>query len=372
LLKNTNSLLPLNKNLKRVAVIGPNADNIYNQLGDYTAPQDENNIVTVLEGVKNEIVTSAEITYVKGCSIRDTTKDNIAEAVEVARKAEVAIVVLGGSSARDFKTEYESTGAANVGKAKKDEEVSDMESGEGFDRTSLDLMGRQLKLVQEIVKTGTPVVVVLIKGRPLNLNWISEQVPAIVDAWYPGQEGGNAIADVLFGDYNPAGRLPVSVPRSVGQLPVYYSHKAPAKHNYVEGEASPLYSFGFGLSYTKFEYSGLNINATESANGVKASVQLSVKNTGAIDGDEVVQLYLRDKVSSVVLPLKQLKRFQRLTLKAGEEKTVSFVLDQNDLALFNQHKQWQVEAGDFEVMIGASSDDIRLKGIFNVKKNIDL
>lgn len=362
-------LLPLDKNIKSIAVIGPNADQIYNQLGDYTAPQEVNNVVTVLKGIKNKVSSDTKVTYVKGCAIRDTMNFNIKEAVEAAKNSQVAILVLGGSSARDFKTEYEKTGAARVSGAKEKVSVSDMESGEGYDRVSLDLMGKQLELADAILKTGTPVVVVLIKGRPLNLNWLEGHVPAIIDAWYPGQEGGTAIADVLFGDYNPAGRLPLSIPKSIGQLPVYYDYKAPQKHNYVEGDALPLYSFGYGLSYSKFDYGNLKINTFEAADSVNVNVQCSVKNSSQILGDEVVQLYIRDKVSSVVMPLKQLKGFKRIHLKAGAESVVNFTLTNKDLMLLNQSNQWVVESGDFEVMIGASSNDIRLKNQFNITKN---
>ncbi|MCC9137875.1 glycoside hydrolase family 3 N-terminal domain-containing protein [Pontibacter silvestris] len=372
LLKNEREVLPLSKSLKSVAIIGPNADNMYNQLGDYTAPQPENNIVTVLEGIKGKVSSKTKVTYVKGCAIRDTTTASIAEAVAAAQNAEVAVVVLGGSSARDFKTEYQSTGAATVTGAAGTEMISDMESGEGYDRATLDLLGKQLELLQEIVKTGTPVVVVLIKGRPLNLNWINANVPAVLDAWYPGQEGGNAIADVLFGDYNPAGRLPVSVPKHVGQLPVYYNFKRPAKHDYVETDAKPLYSFGHGLSYATFEYSDLHVNISENQNDVQAQVLFNVKNTSTRDGDEVVQLYLRDNVSSTVTPIKQLRKFQRIHLKAGEQQAVELTLNAEDLMLLDTKMQWMVEPGEFTIMVGASSEDIRLTTDFRVKNTIQL
>ncbi|KAA3439785.1 glycoside hydrolase family 3 N-terminal domain-containing protein [Rufibacter hautae] len=372
LLKNERDMLPLRKSLKRIAVIGPNADNIYNQLGDYTAPQPESNIVTVLEGIKAKVGASTQVSYVKGCGIRDTTTDNIAEAVAAAKNAEVAVVVLGGSSARDFKTEYQSTGAATVKASGEAETIPDMESGEGYDRATLDLLGKQLQLLQAVVKTGTPVVVVLIKGRPLNLNWMAEKVPAILDAWYPGQEGGNAISDVLFGDYNPAGRLPISIPKHVGQLPVYYNAKRPASHDYVETTAKPLYSFGHGLSYAKFEYSNLQVNTSESQGAVAARVKVNVKNTSGKDGDEVVQLYLRDNVSSTVTPALQLKKFKRIHVKAGEEQTIAFDLNAEDLMLLNTQLQWMVEPGVFTVMVGASAEDIRLKAEFKVQKAIQV
>jgi beta-glucosidase len=279
-------------------------------------------------------------------------------------------VVLGGSSARDFKTEYQSTGAATVTAAAGGQQLSDMESGEGYDRASLDLLGKQQALLQAVVATGTPVVVVLIKGRPLNLNWMAAHVPALLDAWYPGQEGGHAVADVLFGDYNPAGRLPISVPKSVGQLPVYYNAKRPTPHDYVEIDNKPLYSFGHGLSYSKFEYSALQVNVAESAGAVQVKVQFNVKNTSARAGDEVAQLYLRDDVSSVVTPGKQLKKFQRLSLKVGEQQTVTFELTTDDLALLNGNLKWVVEPGTFTVMLGASSNDIRLQAPFKVAQAV--
>jgi beta-glucosidase len=371
LLKNEKDLLPLAKTLQRIAVIGPNADNIYNQLGDYTAPQPASNVVTVLEGIRAKVSAATQVSYVKGCAIRDTASANIAEAVAAARKAQVAIVVLGGSSARDFKTEYQSTGAATVTAAAGGQAISDMESGEGYDRATLDLLGKQQALLQAVVATGTPVVVVLIKGRPLNLNWMASHVPAVLDAWYPGQEGGHAVADVLFGDYNPAGRLPISVPKNVGQLPVYYNAKRPTTHDYVETDAKPLYSFGHGLSYSKFAYSDLQASPIESQGTVLVKVRFNVKNTSPRTGDEVAQLYLSDDVSSVVTPVKQLKKFKRLTLKAGEQQAVTFDLTAEDLMLLNGRLQWVVEPGTFTLMLGASSEDIRLKAQFKVAQSVE-
>lgn len=362
LLKNENSLLPLSKNIKNIAVIGPNADNMYNQLGDYTAPQAENAIVTVLKGIRSK-VPAANIIYAKGCAIRDTSAALLQEAINAAQRADAVVVVLGGSSARDFKTEYQNTGAAKV--TASDDAISDMESGEGFDRATLGLMGRQTELLQDLVKVGKPVVLVLIEGRPLSINYAAEHVPAILNAWYPGQEGGNAIADVLFGDYNPAGRLPISVPRSAGQLPVYYNSKSPARHDYVEMSAAPLYSFGFGLSYSRFRYSNLSVVCNEK-DSLSVRVGFDVKNEGEREGDEVAQLYLRDEASSVVTPLKQLKRFSRIHLKSGEEKHLEFVLGREDLMLLNDKMKWVAEPGEFTVMAGASSDDIRLSGKFSI------
>ena len=372
LLKNDEQTLPLKKDIRSIAVIGPNADNMYNQLGDYTAPQDEQNVVTVLDGIKKYVGKNTMVTYVKGCDIRDTTQTNIPEAVEAAKNADVAIVVLGGSSARDFKTEYQDTGAALIKTKETESKLSDMESGEGYDRSTLMVMGKQLELLDKVLETNTPVVVLLIEGRPLNLAGYEDKVPALLTAWYPGQEGGNAISDILFGDYNPAGRLPISVPKSVGQLPVYYNNLIPERQRYVDGDSKPQYSFGYGLSYSEFEYSNLNIESIEDNESIDIKITFDLTNIGEFDGDEVAQLYIRDVVSSVVTPGKQLKNFQRVHLKAGERKTVSFNLSEEELSLFNMEMQRVVEPGSFSVMIGASSDDIRLNDKFKIENEIIL
>lgn len=359
LLKNENSILPLSKTINKVAVIGPNADNRYNMLGDYTAPQEDSNVKTVLDGILTKL-SPFRVEYVRGCAIRDTTVNEIEQAIEAARRSEVVIVVVGGSSARDFKTSYKETGAAVA----EEGSVNDMECGEGFDRASLSLLGRQQELLESLQKTGKPLIVVYIEGRPLEKNWASEYADALLTAYYPGQEGGNAIADVLFGDYNPSGRLPISVPRSVGQIPVYYNKKAPRNHDYVEVSSSPLYSFGYGMSYTTFEYSDLQV-VQKSARCFEVSFK--VKNTGKYDGEEVSQLYMRDEYASVVQPMKQLKHFERFHLKKGEEKKVTFVLTEEDFFLVNYTLKKVVESGTFQVMIGSSSDDIRLEKSISVE-----
>ena len=359
LLKNENSILPLSKMINKVAVIGPNADNRYNMLGDYTAPQEDSNVKTVLDGILTKLSPS-RVEYVRGCAIRDTTVNEIEQAIEAARRSEVVIVVVGGSSARDFKTSYKETGAAVA----EEGSVSDMECGEGFDRASLSLLGRQQELLESLQKTGKPLIVVYIEGRPLEKNWASEYADALLTAYYPGQEGGNAIADVLFGDYNPSGRLPISVPRSVGQIPVYYNQKAPRNHDYVEVSSSPLYSFGYGMSYTTFEYSDLQV-VQKSARCFEVSFK--VKNTGKYDGEEVSQLYMRDEYASVVQPMKQLKHFERFHLKKGEEKKVTFVLTEEDFFLVNYTLKKVVESGNFHLMIGAASNDIRLQNVILVE-----
>ena len=359
LLKNENSILPLSKTINKVAVIGPNADNRYNMLGDYTAPQEDSNVKTVLDGIITKLSPS-RVEYVRGCAIRDTTVNEIEQAIEAARRSEVVIVVVGGSSARDFKTSYKETGAAVA----EEGSVSDMECGEGFDRASLSLLGRQQELLESLQKTGKPLIVVYIEGRPLEKNWASEYADALLTAYYPGQEGGNAIADVLFGDYNPSGRLPISVPRSVGQIPVYYNQKAPRNHDYVEVSSSPLYSFGYGMSYTTFEYSDLQV-VQKSARCFEVSFK--VKNTGKYDGEEVSQLYMRDEYASVVQPMKQSKHFERFYLKKGEEKKVTFVLTEEDFFLVNYTLKKVVESGNFHLMIGAASNDIRLQNVILVE-----
>ena len=347
LLKN-DGVLPLKKGMS-IALIGPNADNQYNQLGDYTAPQEESHVVTMLEGLQAK---GANVHYVKGCSVRDTRESQIAQAVVATFLSDVAVVVVGGSSARDFKTKYIDTGAAVVD----EDSVSDMEAGEGFDRSSLELLGLQNDLLKAVKAAGKPVVVVYVEGRPLDKKWAAEKADALLTMWYPGGEGGTALADVLFGDYNPAGRLPVSVPRDAGQLPVYYNKKNPRGHDYVEMSADPLYPFGFGLSYTTFEYSGLTV----SGRVPNVEVTVNVENTGSRDGDEVVQLYVIDPLASTVRPRKQLRAFDRVFIKAGETVPVTLNLGPDAFSLVDAAGNTVIERGDFILQVGASSEDIRL------------
>lgn len=360
LLKNENGLLPISGKIRSIAVVGPNADNIYNQLGDYTAPQDRDNIVTLLDGIRNAAAPHTVVRYAKGCAIRDTTQSNIDEAVEIAQASDVVVLVVGGSSARDFKTEYLETGAATVATGGEDI-LSDMDSGEGYDRSTLHLLGDQEKLLNALAHTGKPLIVIYIQGRPLNMNNAAQKADALLTAWYPGQEGGHAIADILFGEYNPAGRLPVSVPRSVGQLPVYYSLGRQAA--YIDGSSSPLYAFGYGLSYTHYHYSDLTIHVEKE----QVKVTCTITNAGNMDGDEVVQLYVGDNQSSVVTPPIQLKDFRRIHIQKGASKTITFTLKIDDLALYNRQMQRVTEPGVFTLMIGAASDDIRLRETFLIE-----
>ena len=316
LLKN-NGVLPFDEKIKRIAVIGPNADNMYNQLGDYTAPQDPDRVVTMLEGIRQK--GRAEVLYAKGCAVRDENDANLDEAVRIAKAADAVVLVVGGSSARDFKTSYEETGAAIV-----DEHLSDMDCGEGYDRSTLKLLGLQEELMRRIYATGKPVVTVYIQGRPLDMNMANKESDALLTLWYPGMKGGSALADVLWGDYNPAGRLPISIPRSVGQIPVYYSQ--PAMGDYVEESAKPLFPFGYGLSYTQFEYRNLEIDNGE--------VSVTISNVGHREGDEVVQLYASEKTSELALASEQLVAFQRIHLKPGESRKVVFSVQPHSTTTF--------------------------------------
>ena len=359
LLKNDNETLPLSKEVKKVVVVGPNADNVYNMLGDYTAPQAEGSVITVLQGIREKL-PNAQVEYVQGCHIRDTSLNEIARAVRAAEGADVVVAVLGGSSARDFRTNYEQTGAANVtGPA-----VSDMDAGEGFDRATLKMLGRQEELLQALYATGKPVVLVMIQGRPLDLSWADAHVPAILNAWYPGAQGGRAVADILFGDVNPSGKLPISYPRSVGQLPVYYN-TTEVRRDYTDAPASPLYPFGYGLSYTTFEYSNLQ-SVWKNDTTLELSFQLT--NTGQYDGAEAVQLYMRHNQASVKTPERQLKAFDKVFLKKGETKTVTMTLSKSDFAILNSDLRWVVEPGTATLMVGSSSQDIRLQGEVRVER----
>ncbi|MGE5645655.1 MAG: glycoside hydrolase family 3 C-terminal domain-containing protein [Acidobacteriota bacterium] len=351
LLKNDGNALPLKKGLKSIAVIGPNANDVLNQLGDYTPKKVLQHVVTVLEGIKEKAGPGVRVDYVKGCDVMGTGRQEIDKAVRAAKNAEAAIVVVGENAWEQNATD-----------------------GEGYDVASLDLTGMQEELVKAVHATGTPTVVVLVNGRPLSVRWISENVPAVVEAWLPGEQGGRAVADVLFGDVNPSGRLPVTFARHVGQLPVFYNYK-PSKaywvkegwgKRYVDMSPAPLWAFGHGLSYTTFEYSNLRIENPRVGPGGDVRVSLDIRNTGERAGAEVAQLYIRDVVSTVTTPVKQLKGFAKVNLNAGETKTVRFTLTPEDLSLLDRNLRRVVEPGTFKVMVGRSSEDIRLSGEFEV------
>ncbi len=341
LLKNEKNTLPLKKGIKSIAVIGPNAVAPVDQLGDYIPQTVPQHVFTILEGIRNKVSPGTKVTYVKGCNVIGNEVNEIEKAKKAAKSADIAIVVIG--------------------------EGGYTTNGEGRDVASLDLTGIQEDLLKAVHNTGTPTIVVLINGRPLSIRWASENSPAIVEAWMCGEQGGNAVADVLFGDYNPGGKLPVTVPRHVGQLPVYYNHSKSKWNKYVDMPGTPLYEFGYGLSYTTFEYSNLQILPDEINNAGKVQVTVDVKNTGKVKGDEVAQLYISDVISSVSTPIKELKGFSRFSLEPGETKTVTFSLLPEDLSLLDLNMKEVVEPGIFEVMVGSSSEDIRLKGELEVK-----
>jgi len=368
LLKNDRNALPLSKDVRSIAVVGPNADD--DSLTRYRYGPNAITGVTVLQGIKNKLGDHVKVNYAKGCDptsehwpetevlpepLTEKEKDEIAKAVDAAKKSDVAVVVLGDSPTT---------------------------VGETASRTSLDLPGRQLELVQAVYATGKPVVVVMINGRPMSINWVNKYVPGIIQTWFPGAQGGTAIADVLFGDYNPGGKLTVTFPKTVGQIPYNFPSKPNAQW---EGEKTrvngALYYFGHGLSYTTFKYSNLKINPAIVSEGqssgrgardsrnlppLRVTISADITNTGSRAGDEVVQLYLHELVTSVTTYEKNLRGFERIQLAPGETKTVSFTLTRDDLTIWNQQMKFVVEPGKFKVMIGSGSEDIRLNGQFEV------
>jgi beta-glucosidase len=349
LLKNDGNLLPLDKTkYKRVAVIGPNAADVH--LGGYSG--EPTHSVSILQGIKNKLGSSAEVLYSEGCKITETppvweadkvvlgdpalNAKRIQEAAEVAQKADIIILALGGNE----QTSREEWAENHLG-----------------DRDSLDLLGNQDDLARAMLATGKPVVVVLLHGRPLSINYIAEHVPAILDGWYVGQEGGTAIADVLFGDYNPGGHLPITVPHSVGQLPDYYYQKPSAKRGFLGDTVKPLYPFGWGLSYSTFQYANLRLSPSTIGTQGETTVSVDVTNRSHVRGDEVVQLYIRDEVSSVTRPVEELRGFQRITLDPSERKTVNFKLGFAGLSFLNRDMHRVVEPGNFKIMVGSNSVD---------------
>ena len=350
LLKN-DGILPLKKDVRSIAVIGPNADTTIGLLGDYSHTlhlgyeQDTVKVVSILEAIKRKVSPKTSIYFAKGCSIHGQSKEGFKEALEVASKSDVIIAVMG-----------ERSGIFRLPAI----------TGEGRDRASISLPKVQEDLLRALHELNKPLILILVNGRPLSIRWIAEKASAIIEAWFPGEEGGNAIADVLFGDYNPGGKLPISIPQDTGQIPVYYSRKASSFRDYVFMKAKPLYPFGHGLSYTKFEYSSLSIEPEKIGPADKVNISFNIKNVGDFKGDEVVQLYVHDPVASVSRPVKELKGFVRLTLEPGEEKNVTFTLFADQLAFYDQYMKLVVEPGVYEVMIGSSSEDTRLTGKFKV------
>lgn len=364
LLKNE-GILPL-KDLKKIAVIGPNADNKYNQLGDYTSPQNEDSIITVYEGIKKLLGDKAEIKYAQGCSIREHSREGFKEAINIVKDSDVAIVVVGGSSSRNFKMKFESNGAVVTSYDK-----YEMNCGENVDLANLDLEGSQVELVKEIKNTGTKVVTVLIQGRPHSIENIKEYSDAILCAWYPGNYGGEAVAETLFGLNNPSGKLPVSIPRSSMQLPCYYNGKDNgAKDDYVDMLGSSAYSFGFGLSYSNFKYDNINIShkkipLSELENGEIIKVSVDVVNDSDVDGYEIVQLYIKDIEATVTQRVKELKGFEKVFIKANEKKTITLSLSEEELKIWDVNLNNVVEKGKIKVMVGSNSQEY-LEEVFEI------
>lgn len=365
LLKNKSNTLPLDKDTGVIAVIGPNADNMYNQLGDYTSPQERARVSTVLDGIRKKLggmsTGGDRVLYAPGCRVKDDDRSGFETALQVAGQADTVILVLGGSSARDFGegTIDLRTGASIV----TENPTSDMDCGEGIDRVSLELSGVQKELAERIAQLGKKLVVIYINGRPIAEPWIDEHADAILEAWYPGQAGGDAIADILFGDENPSGRLTVSIPKHVGQLPVRYNRKRTTGKRYLEMDTEPQYPFGFGLSYTEFKYGNLSISQAVIPPNGKTVVSVDVTNIGERAGSEVVQLYISDKVSSVTRPKQELKGFAKIRLQPGETKTVSFEIGAEQLSFVGHDLKEMVEEGDFEILIGPNSRDVQSIGL---------
>ncbi|MCE0483239.1 MAG: glycoside hydrolase family 3 C-terminal domain-containing protein [Methylacidiphilales bacterium] len=351
LLKNDQNLLPFSRTLKRIAVLGPNADHIYNMLGDYTAPQRDGQVITLLRGIREAASSGTEIVYHRACSIRNLDRSGLTPAIEAAKNADVTVLCLGGASTRDFGAVFESNGAIRPGANVE----AEMECGEGVDSASLRLPGLQEELFRLVAATGTPAVVVLIQGRPYAIPELARDANAILAAWYPGQEGGRAVAEALFGDFNPSGKLSISVPRSEAQLPVYYNHKPAARLDYSDMPSTPLYPFGFGLSYTRFAYRDLAVEPSHQSPPARFTVSVTVQNVGDREGAEVVQLYLRDKAATIVRRVAELKGFLKITLRPNEDRRVIFDLGPDELGLWNAEMQWVVEPGEFIVRVGGDS-----------------
>jgi beta-glucosidase len=356
LLKN-NGILPLPETTskKKIFVTGPNANN-QSILGDWHAVQPDENVITIYEGIKalGETKGYAVNFFDSGENIRKIQSFKIQEAAEKAKNADYAIVVVGDNSMR-YKWK-------------------DKTAGENMGRAHLDLFGKQLELVQAIKKTGTPVIIVLVNGKPISEPWLEKNIPAILESWEPGNLGGQAVAEILFGDVNPSGKLPLTVARSVGQLRMIYNHKPSAYfHKYADEKKTPLYPFGFGLSYTKYSYNAPKMSSKTFKQNQAITVTVEVTNSGEIDGEEIVQLYIRDKVSSATRPVKELKGYQRVALKAGETKTVSFTIDAESLAFYDINMAYCVEPGEFMIMTGSSSNDKDLKSTtLEVNNRIEL
>jgi len=341
-------LLPLSKNIKKIAVIGPLGDSPRDMMGSWAGAGDPKNVITLLQGIRDEL-PGAPVQYAEGCKVTGHDRSGFARALALARSSQVVILALGEAA---------------------------WQNGEASSRSDISLSGEQSALAEMILATGKPVVVLLMAGRPLTLPWLAEHAPALVNAWQLGTMAGPAIADLLFGDYNPSGRLVISFPRNTGQIPVYYSMKTTGRpasdqkftSKYLDIPNTPLFPFGYGLSYTRFAYSGLRTDKKEITFGEPLTISVQVKNTGKREGVEVVQMYVRDVAASVTRPAKELKGFKRIVLKAGEEKTVSFTLTSDDLRFYDRDMHFVAEPGEFRVFVGRNAEDLLETG-FTLKGN---
>jgi beta-glucosidase len=359
LLKN-DGVLPLPKNLKAIAVIGPNANEPRNMLGDYhydahlAKDTVSVKVVTVLEGIRNKVSKDTKVLYAKGCDIDSQDRSGFEEAIKISREADVVIAVMGEKSGLDPRW---------FGLKK---EVVQYTSGEGVDRASLGLPGVQEELIKELYKVGKPIILLLINGRPLSITNILPYVNAVIEAWFPGEEGGNAIADIIFGDVNPSGRLPVSIPKTVGQVPIYYSRKPSSFRDYIDVDAKPLFPFGFGLSYTEFRYRDLVIRTPEVKPFSFVEIEVTVENVGKYPGKEVVQVYISKEYSEVTRPVKELKAFKKIYLEPGQTKKILFRIPIENLAFYDRNMNLVIEPGEYRVMVGRNSEDIVLEGRFRI------
>ncbi len=344
-------LLPLSRSIKKLAIIGPLADAKKEMIGAWSAAGDWKKAVTLLEGVQAKVPAGTQVTYSKGCNINDDSTKYFAQAVKVASQSDVVVLVVGEAA---------------------------LMTGEAASRSILDLPGVQQKLVEEIYKTGKPVVVVLMNGRPLTINWIDQHIPSIVEAWFLGTQAGHAIADVLYGDYNPSGKLTVSFPQSVGQIPIFYNQKSTGRpqapnnkytSKYLDVSNEPLYPFGYGLSYASFSYAEIDVSKKSNLDPSQVSVTCRVTNTGNRPGEEVVQLYVRDLVGSVTRPVKELKGFQKILLNPNESKEVVFTIQPEDLKFYRKDMSFGAEPGMFQVFVGGNSRDVKMAGFELVEKN---
>jgi beta-glucosidase len=349
LLKNEKNILPLKKSTKTIALIGPLAgnENRHDLVGAWAWARNQDDVVSVIQGIRSKVSASTKIVYDKGCEIESDSGARIEQAVKIAKQADVVVAVLGESQ--------------HV-------------SGEAASKSNLDLPSTQKELLKALKKTGKPIVLVLMNGRPLTLGWESENIPAIVEAWHLGVEAGNAIADVLFGDVNPSGKLTVSFPKNIGQIPVYYNHKNTGRpynpkdkytSQYLDVSNSPLYPFGFGLSYTTFSYSNVNVSSATIKKDQLITISVDVQNSGNRAGDEVVQLYLRDDYATVTHPVKELKGFKKVSLNPSEKKTVEFTITPVQLSFYNLEMKKVIEPGTFTVYVGGNSVDCK-EAVFEV------